>query len=53
MFKYILVTVLAAISYFVFYYDGVVTNELIGQFFVSGILGCLAIFMIFKNIIII
>ena len=48
MFKYILVTVLAAISYFIFYFDGVVTNELIGQLFVSGILGCLAIFMIFK-----
>jgi len=48
MFKYILVTVLAAISYFVFYYDGAVTNELIGQLFVSGILGCLLIFMIFK-----
>ncbi|MEE8114633.1 MAG: hypothetical protein V3T23_09790 [Nitrososphaerales archaeon] len=48
MFKYILVTLLAAISYFVFYYDGAVTNELIGQLFVLGILGCLFIFMIFK-----
>jgi hypothetical protein len=31
-----------------FFFDPVLTNELIGQLFVSGILGCLGIFLIFK-----
>jgi len=48
MFKYVFLIGLAAFSYFIFYYDAVLSNELIGQFFVSGILGCLAIFMLFK-----
>ena len=48
MFKYIFLAILAAISYFVFFYDAVLTNQLIGALFVSGILGCLLIFLIFK-----
>ncbi len=48
MFKYVFLTILAAFSYFIFYYDAVLSNELIGQLFVWGILGCLAVFMIFK-----
>jgi hypothetical protein len=48
MFKYVFLIVLAAFSYFIFYYDAVLSNELIGQLFVSGILGCLAIFILFK-----
>jgi len=48
MFKYVFLTILAAISYFVFVYDVVLTNEIIGQLFVFGILGCLAVFMLFK-----
>ena len=48
MFKYALFTILAAITYFIFYYDAALTNQLIGQLFVSGILGCLAIFLLFK-----
>ena len=48
MFKYIFMAILAAISYFVFFYDAVLTNQLIGALFVSGILGCLLIFLIFK-----
>jgi len=48
MFKYVFLIGLAAFSYFIFYYDAVLSNELIGQFFVSGILGCLAIFVLFK-----
>ncbi len=48
MFKYVALAILAAISYFVFVYDAVLTNEMIGQLFVSGILACLAIFMLFK-----
>ncbi len=48
MFKYVFLIGLAAFSYFIFYYDAVLSNELIGQLFVSGILGCLAIFILFK-----
>ncbi len=48
MFKYVTLTILAATSYFVFVYDAVLTNELIGQLFVSGILACLLIFVLFK-----
>ncbi len=48
MFKYIFLAILAAISYFVFFYDAVLTNQLIGALFVSGILACLLIFLIFK-----
>ena len=48
MFKYVFLTILAAFSYFIFYYDAVLSNELIGQLFVSGILTCLAVFMLFK-----
>jgi len=48
MFKYTFLTILAAFTYFIFYYDAVLSNELIGQLFVSGILTCLAVFMLFK-----
>ena len=49
MFKYIFFTVLAAFSYFIFFYDAAaLTNEFIGQLFVSGILACLAVFLVFK-----
>ena len=48
MFKYVFLAILAAFSYFIFYYDAVLSNELIGQLFVSGILGCLAVFVLFK-----
>ena len=48
MFKYVFFTILAAISYLVFFYDAVWSNELIGRLFVFGILGCLFVFLIFK-----
>ena len=48
MFKYIFFIVLAAFSYFIFFYDAALTNEFIGQLFVSGILACLAVFLVFK-----
>ncbi len=48
MFKYVFLTILAAISYFVFIYDTALTNELIGQLFVSGISACLGVFLLFK-----
>ncbi len=48
MFKYILLAILAAILYFVFYFDIVLTNDVIGKLFVAGILGCLVLFSFFK-----
>jgi len=48
MFKYVFLAVLAAFSYFIFYYDGVLSNELIGTLFVSGILACFGVFLLFK-----
>jgi len=49
MFKYISTAILAALAYFIFVYDAVLTNEFIGTLFVSGILGCLLVFLIFKT----
>jgi len=48
MFKYAFFTILAAVAYVAFFYDAVFTNESIGRLFVWGILGCLAIFLLFK-----
>jgi len=48
MFKYIFITILAAFSYFIFVFDAALTNETIGRMFVSGILGCLCAFLVFK-----
>jgi len=48
MFKYAFFTVLGAIAYIVFFNDAVLSNESIGRLFVWGILGCLAIFLLFK-----
>ena len=49
MFKYISTAILAALAYFIFFYDAMLTNEFIGKLFVSGILGCLLVFLIFKT----
>jgi len=48
MFKYVFLAILAAISVFVFYFDIVLTNDVIGKLFVAGILGCLVLFLLFK-----
>jgi len=48
MFKYILFVILVAVSYFFYFYDVVLTNQLIGRLFVVSILGCLFLFLIFK-----
>jgi hypothetical protein len=48
MFKYASLAIIAAVTYMVFVYDAVLTNEMIGQLFVSGILACLVIFAAFK-----
>jgi len=49
MFKYILTATLAAISFLVFFFDAGLSNESVGKLFVSGILGCLLVFLIFKT----
>ncbi len=48
MFKYALMTIVAATAYFAFAFDAVVTNEQIGQMFVWGIIGALGVFLLFK-----
>jgi len=48
MFKYVISVILVAIFYFVFLYDFALTNETIGSLFVTGILGCLVVFLLFK-----
>jgi hypothetical protein len=48
MFKYVLLTILAATAYLIFGYDAVLTNEMIGKLFVSGIFACLFVFLLFK-----
>jgi len=48
MFKYIFFLILSGISYFVFFFDTELTNDVIGNLFVAGILGCLVLFLLFK-----
>jgi hypothetical protein len=48
MFKYVLTGILAAIAIFVFAIDAEFSNESIGRIFVTGILACLLVFIIFK-----
>jgi hypothetical protein len=48
MFKYVFSLLLAVIFFFVFLFDVQLTNEVIGKLFVTGILGCLVVFMVFK-----
>lgn len=48
MFKYLVVALIAIVSYVAFFYDATLTNESIGRLFVAGILACFALFAIFK-----
>jgi hypothetical protein len=48
MFKYIFLAVLAAVSYFAFFFDAELTNQSIGQLFVAGILSLFMLFLFFK-----
>ncbi len=48
MFKYVFSLLLAVIFFFVFLFDVALTNEVIGRLFVTGILGCLVVFLLFK-----
>ncbi len=48
MFKYVFLTILAAVAYFVFVFDMQLTNQMIGRSFIGGISGCFVMFLIFK-----
>ena len=48
MFKFIFLAILAAVTYFAFYFEATLTNETIGKLFVSGISGFLVLFLLFK-----
>ena len=48
MFKYVFIAILAAAAYLVFFFDMQLTNKMIGQLFVGGILGCFVVFCFFK-----
>jgi uncharacterized membrane protein YeaQ/YmgE (transglycosylase-associated protein family) len=48
MFKYIFLTILAAAAYFVFVFDTPLTNAIIGNLFIGGILSCFGVFLFFK-----
>jgi len=48
MFKYILLAILGAIVYFVFFFDMQLTNQMIGRLFIGGISGCFVVFLLFK-----
>ncbi len=48
MFKYIVVALLVAVSYFAFFYDAALTNESIGNLFIAGIMACFLLFAAFK-----
>ena len=48
MFKFIFPAILAGITYFAFFFQATLTNELIGKLFVFGILGCFVVFLLFK-----
>ncbi len=48
MFNFIFLAILAAITYFAFYFEATLTNEMIGRLFIAGISGCLVLFLLFK-----
>ena len=48
MFKYIFLTILAAAAYFIFVFDMQLTNNIIGNLFIGGILSCFGVFLFFK-----
>jgi hypothetical protein len=48
MFKYIFLTILAAAAYFIFVFDMALTNNIIGNLFIGGILSCFVVFLFFK-----
>lgn len=48
MFKYIVLGILAAVVYFVFFFDMQLTNQEIGRLFIGGIGACFVVFCFFK-----
>ena len=48
MFRYVFFAILAAVVYFVFFFEMQMTNQLIGQMFITGIGACFVVFCFFK-----
>ena len=48
MFKYVFFAILAVAAYFVFVFDMQLTNNIIGNLFIGGILSCFGVFLFFK-----
>ena len=48
MFKYAFIVILAVVGYFMFYFDLQLTNEMIGQLFVYGVVAAFTMFLLFK-----
>ena len=48
MFKYVVLSILAAVAYFVFVFEMQLTNQMIGNLFIGAISFCFAVFAIFK-----
>jgi len=48
MFKYIFLAILGAAVYFLFYFEMQLTNQMIGNLFIGGILSLFVVFLIFK-----
>ncbi len=48
MFKFIFLAIIGAAVYFLLYSDLQLTNAMVGQIFIGGILGCFVVFLIFK-----
>ena len=48
MFKYVFLAILAAVVYFVFFFEMQMTNQLIGRMFIGGIGTCFIVFCFFK-----
>jgi hypothetical protein len=48
MFKYVFLAILAAVVYFVFVFEMQLTNQMIGNLFIGGIVTCFVVFLFFK-----
>ena len=48
MFKYVFLAILAAVVYFVFVFEMQLTNQMIGNLFIGGIVTCFVFFLFFK-----
>jgi hypothetical protein len=48
MFKYVFLAILAAVVYFVFVFEMQLTNQMIGNLFIGGIVTCFVAFFFLK-----